>query len=292
VSTPFTPSNGGKSILTPGSGGDAFSTESNISRMLPRQLSTGSTRGTQTVGYGNVKIDGSNNTITLGDAVGNNLSIGNFSNNSNPASISQGFGVSIVDNDDSFITLGINSSNKSAEMIFNDSKTNRLLIGKNYQNDEVVWISAEGVDVTSADPTQPGQLIFNSNQNIFKIVKTGNSTIPSVVVGSGSSNFSGVTIAHNLGFAPVLNVYANVSTFFVIGGSLTQVNSYVPIPLGNNSAGSFYQLAASGTINNYYLWAGVDTSNLYIGAFFTNTSGGAVSVNIPIKYYLLQETAA
>lgn len=42
---------------------------SNISRVLPRQLSTGSTRGTQTVGYGDTKIDGSNNTITVGDSI-------------------------------------------------------------------------------------------------------------------------------------------------------------------------------------------------------------------------------
>lgn len=49
--------------------------ESNLSRILPRQLSTGSTRGTQTVGYGNTKIDGSNNSITVGDSIfldGNN----------------------------------------------------------------------------------------------------------------------------------------------------------------------------------------------------------------------------
>lgn len=48
---------------------------SSSNRILPRQLSTGSTRGTQTVGYGDTKIDGSNNTITVGDSIlldGNN----------------------------------------------------------------------------------------------------------------------------------------------------------------------------------------------------------------------------
>lgn len=34
-------------------------------RVLPRQISTGSTRGTQTVGYGRTKIDGSNNRIVI-----------------------------------------------------------------------------------------------------------------------------------------------------------------------------------------------------------------------------------
>lgn len=41
--------------------------QSDISRVLPRQLSTGSLRGTQKVGYGKVNIDGSNNTITVGN---------------------------------------------------------------------------------------------------------------------------------------------------------------------------------------------------------------------------------
>lgn len=42
---------------------------SDISRVLPRQMSTGTMRGTQTVGYGNTKIDGSNNRITVGDTI-------------------------------------------------------------------------------------------------------------------------------------------------------------------------------------------------------------------------------
>jgi hypothetical protein len=47
-----------------------------LNRMLPRQLSTGSTRGTQTVGYGNTKIDGTNNTITIGAPDGSSIGMG------------------------------------------------------------------------------------------------------------------------------------------------------------------------------------------------------------------------
>lgn len=42
---------------------------SDLSRILPRQMSTGTMRGTQNVGYGGVKIDSSNNTITVGDVI-------------------------------------------------------------------------------------------------------------------------------------------------------------------------------------------------------------------------------
>jgi len=64
-------------IIKPGTGKSTILPQSDISRILPRQLSTGSLRGTQTVGYGNTKIDGSNNVITIGDTIlldgGNNL---------------------------------------------------------------------------------------------------------------------------------------------------------------------------------------------------------------------------
>lgn len=55
---------------------------SNLSRVLPRQLSTGTTRGTQTVGYGSAKIDGSNNVISVGSNVGTQ-GIGSIPNNTN-----------------------------------------------------------------------------------------------------------------------------------------------------------------------------------------------------------------
>lgn len=47
-----------------------------LNRTLPRQLSTGSTRGTQTVGYGNTKIDGTNNTITIAAPDGSSIGMG------------------------------------------------------------------------------------------------------------------------------------------------------------------------------------------------------------------------
>lgn len=47
-----------------------------LERTLPRQLSTGSMRGTQTVGYGSTKIDGSNNTITIGAPDGSTIGMG------------------------------------------------------------------------------------------------------------------------------------------------------------------------------------------------------------------------
>lgn len=48
-------------------------------RVLPRQLSTGSTRGTQTVGYGGAKIDGTNNRFVVTNSVdGTSIGLGNI----------------------------------------------------------------------------------------------------------------------------------------------------------------------------------------------------------------------
>lgn len=55
---------------------------SDLSRILPRQLSTGTTRGTQRVGYGNALIDGSNNIISVGSTQGTQ-GIGNIPNTTN-----------------------------------------------------------------------------------------------------------------------------------------------------------------------------------------------------------------
>jgi len=60
------------------------SLESIQQRMIPRQMVTGSTRGTQTVGYGGTKIDGTNNRITIeNSADGSSVGMGAIPNTTN-----------------------------------------------------------------------------------------------------------------------------------------------------------------------------------------------------------------
>lgn len=51
------------------------------------KLQTGNTRGTQTVGYGNTKIDGANNRITIGAPDGSTIGLGSI-----PGSTTDEFG--------------------------------------------------------------------------------------------------------------------------------------------------------------------------------------------------------
>lgn len=83
MSTTYPNNRKGIKIINPGSGTPKELDRSDLSRVLPRQLSTGSTRGTQTVGYGNTKIDGSNNRITIGTPDGGTLGFGSIPGSEN-----------------------------------------------------------------------------------------------------------------------------------------------------------------------------------------------------------------
>lgn len=105
MSTPYTPKKSGYSIVTPGNNRAVDLSGSDLSRNLPRQISTGSTRGTQTVGYGNTKIDGTNNTITIGAPDGSTIGMGAI-----PGSTTNEFGFFSLDTNDKLIMKIVNGT--------------------------------------------------------------------------------------------------------------------------------------------------------------------------------------
>lgn len=69
--------------------------ELSFERIIPRQISSGSTRGTQKVGYGNTEIDGSNNRIVITNPVdGTSVGIGTI-----PGSTTNELGFFALDED-------------------------------------------------------------------------------------------------------------------------------------------------------------------------------------------------
>jgi hypothetical protein len=93
---------------------------SDINYLYPRQIGTGSTRGTQTIGVGSINLDGSDNQITIGDtALGGSstagLTIGSQGSSSTQAGVAatsiasnpQGFGFSVTDTTGTTLLLGI-----------------------------------------------------------------------------------------------------------------------------------------------------------------------------------------
>lgn len=75
MSDTVTPTASGSNLASVGSVTSTSLGSGNNSRLYPRQISTGSTRGTQTVGYGSVKIDGTSNSIILSDPLTNNTTL-------------------------------------------------------------------------------------------------------------------------------------------------------------------------------------------------------------------------
>lgn len=105
MSNIYNPSSRGSEVVTPGSGKTGSIASSDISRVLPRQLSTGTLRGTQNVGYGNVKIDGTNNRIVLGANDGSSVGIGTI-----PNDISGQVGFFATDTDGSLLYKVVNGT--------------------------------------------------------------------------------------------------------------------------------------------------------------------------------------
>jgi len=95
----------GGNIFTAGGGDSGSLNSSDQSRILPRQLSTGSTRGVQTVGYGTARLDGSNNRITIGTPDGGTIGFGSI-----PGSTTNEFGFFSIDTTGTLIMKIVNGT--------------------------------------------------------------------------------------------------------------------------------------------------------------------------------------
>lgn len=139
----------------------------------------------------------------------------------------------------------------------------RLLILAN-GTDFAMKVAKDGYDATTATNDQ---LVFNSEQNVFKIVSKGTATIGAV----GASAIGSTTITHGLGYIPAVlayqtdgtNYFTVPFTSFVSGGAndgKMSLNVYV---IANSTQVTFYAVTSS----------------------FGSTSG------LTFSYYLMQESA-
>jgi hypothetical protein len=179
-----------------------------------------------------------------------------------------------------------------APNIFTDSSNRRIMVQDDNQVNTVelgnigmdssgtqLWglkVAQPGVDVTTA---ADNQLIFNSQQDVFKIVKSGpvSLTIPA---GYGVGSVYTVTVNHNLGFIPAHLVYFNP------GPALGFTNSeYLTLPWSYLETG----ITADGAVILIQFTAFATATQLTIQAV-TCTTSGFFNGDIPFKYYLLQES--
>jgi hypothetical protein len=166
------------------------------------------------------------------------------------------------------------NSKERTQIFKDDSGTRRVLSGKGNDGFYGVKVSPDGVDVFTAPDDQ---LIFNSNNNVFKIVSSDSFTVEGTSMGSGTTVTT--TVAHNLGYTPAVNIYVNAAAVAALqgGSGLTGLPlTYVAVP----------------NTPMFTIQYRIDNDNLYID--FINHLGGTTNLTgytWTFKYYLLQETA-
>lgn len=155
------------------------------------------------------------------------------------------------------------------EIFKDDSGVQRVLLGKGANGFYGLKVSKSGFDVYDATDAQ---LVFNSDQNNFKIV----SSFTTSITGSATSN-TVTTIAHGLGYTPAILAFLNAG---LAGGAVR-----TPLPTWTT-----LNRDDVNHVVNFRTWinAEVDGTNVYLD-FFNSTASPIGPLTVTI--YLLQETA-
>lgn len=101
----YDPKRSGSNIISSTGGRSAQFASSDQSRLLPRQVSTGSMRGTQDIGSKGAKIDSANNRIVLSASDGGTVGIGTI-----PGDTSGQVGFFATDTDGSLLYKVVNGT--------------------------------------------------------------------------------------------------------------------------------------------------------------------------------------
>lgn len=137
-------------------------------------------------------------------------------------------------------------------------------------------VSREGVNVLTATDED---LIFNSDNNLFKIVDSGYIDVNK----PANATDAGDTVLHNLGYAPLVIAYCVPFYGTGFGTSIIQV-PYYRVILSGTDIGKvdlyFYVNVNSTNVNFTVTTPNFGPSNLYTADFETR-----------FYYYIIQETA-
>lgn len=173
-------------------------------------------------------------------------------------------------------------------IILRRANKNKLLIGPDSTGGIAVKVAKDGFD---ADTATAANLIFNSSQDIFKIVSKATTSIPSFA--TAGQKYSYVQIAHNLSITPIVQAYAQGG--WVKGDTGVKNTTYIQLPFFAPVSGiGFGYLIPDITASNYYqanIIVAVDSTNITFQVEVSSSIASTTIAAIPITYFLLQETA-
>lgn len=179
-----------------------------------------------------------------------------------------------------------NSDGTLGKLVFKDGKLSLVK-----EDNTVVNITGDGIKIAQpgfdASTTDDSNLVLTSELNSFKIVQSGTASLTvSTILSAGTTEQ--VTVAHNLGFKPAIQVYVTVPSGWS-GSNANQLTQLPTMLIDSGGAG----VAGSGAVIYLYIQASVDDNNLYLKV--TNPTGNSqAGFGNPwvFKYYLLVETAS
>lgn len=175
----------------------------------------------------------------------------------------------------------IAAENRS-KVVRDESGTDRIIFGRYPDGNYGLKVSKPGVDVSTAEDND---LIFNSSNNLFKIVDSG--TVPMTLpdIPNGTKADVSQTVAHNLGYSPLVIAF------------ITQTNPQSPAVetrLFGASSVQAKSVSTAGVVISYVSDEKVIASatNVTFNWSVSNAAGYAQQAQTAtIKYYLLSETA-
>lgn len=166
------------------------------------------------------------------------------------------------------------NSRDITELFKDETGVRRVLLGKGANGFYGLKVSKPTFDVYTASGDE---LAFNSDQNVFKIVTSGNGTIPANSTGNpGAGNFTNsiqsTVLSHGLGYVPAILAFIEINGTYLLLPYTSTTNG------ATSAAWTTYTLSADDTDINF------QSEILAYGA-----AGSSLAQNV--KYYLLQESA-
>lgn len=171
-----------------------------------------------------------------------------------------------------------NIDTRSGNLIVRDATNPRIFLGYQNVNGTDFYgmkVSKTGYDVTTEVNSN---LVFNSSQNVFKIVASGTINTTSLNATSAANSYANnsviITQTHGLGYNPAF-------VAFMLYGA-----NYIGMPW------TVYGNAGATTASWATYSVLVDSLNVYIQVQLLIYNGSVTASAVPIKYYLLQETSS
>ena len=151
-------------------------------------------------------------------------------------------------------------------------------------NDWGLFVAQNGIDVMSN--TDLSKLVFNSNQNTFKIVERGIVTMPTypIVSAAGAWRSSSVAIPPSVSIAHGQGRIPLVFAFLKVTGAGGPTLLTLPQTSSGLSGGNPYFYEIGIAVNDTYIE--ITESYLTNGVVALTTGGGGT-----VEYYVLQETS-